>query len=112
MLKVLKPGFYTTVQDLGRVGCQQFGVPVSGTMDMRALKVANSLLGNTDEAAVLEITMSGPKIEFLASTSICISGGNMSPKLNDSSIKNDSLISVSKGDILSFGKLVSGFSIY
>ncbi|MEW4922830.1 biotin-dependent carboxyltransferase family protein [Algibacter sp. 2305UL17-15] len=112
MIRVLKPGFYTTVRDLGRMGWQQFGVPVSGAMDMRALKVANSLLGNKTEAAVLEMTMSGPKLEILESTAICISGGHMSPKLNDSTIKNDSLIEVSKGDILSFGKLVSGFRSY
>ena len=56
--------------------------------------------------------MSGPKIEFLVSTSICISGAFMSPTLNTNPIENNSLVVVSKGDILSFGKLILGFRSY
>lgn len=56
-IMVLNPGLLTTVQDMGRVGYQQFGVPVSGVMDPRAAAVANILVGNPEDEAVLECTM-------------------------------------------------------
>lgn len=112
MIKVLKAGFYTTVQDFGRIGYQHFGIPISGVMDKKAAKTANTLVGNTEDTAVLEITMSGPKLAFECDSVIAISGGYLSPKLNEITIKNNRLIAVKKGDILSFGKLTSGFRCY
>ncbi|MFS4483288.1 biotin-dependent carboxyltransferase family protein [Hyunsoonleella sp. 2307UL5-6] len=112
MIKVLKAGFYTTIQDLGRVGCQQYGVPLSGVMDKRAAILANTLVGNTANAAVLEITMSGPHLQFECNSAIAITGANMSPVLHHKRIGNNRYISVSKGDILSFGALQSGFRCY
>jgi len=112
MVKVLHAGFYTSIQDTGRVGYQHYGVPVSGTMDARAAILANTLLGNTADAAVLEITMSGPKLQFEVNTAIAITGANISPMLNDKRIINNHRINIEKGDILSFGKLVSGFRSY
>jgi antagonist of KipI len=63
-IEVLDGGLLTTVQDLGRVGCQQYGVPVSGAMDTWALRAANRLVGNEEEAAALEITLAGPVLRF------------------------------------------------
>jgi len=51
---VIKPGWCTTVQDLGRHGCQQYGVSVSGAMDRLALVIANRLVNNHDSAAGLD----------------------------------------------------------
>jgi biotin-dependent carboxylase-like uncharacterized protein len=65
-LKVLSPGFYTTVQDLGRVGWQAFGVPVSGALDGFALRLGNALAGNPPGMAALEILYSGPTFEVAA----------------------------------------------
>lgn len=112
MIKVLKPGFYTTVQDLGRYGYQQYGVPVSGVLDVYAASVANMLLGNEANDAVLEMTMTGPTLQFISKTSICISGADMSPKLNQRPIAINKEIEVNEGDILSFGKLNQGFRGY
>ena len=53
-IQVITPGALTTVQDLGRIGYQAFGVPVSGAMDPRALRLANILCGNPENEAVLE----------------------------------------------------------
>ena len=58
-LLVGSPGMFTTVQDLGRYGCQSRGVPVAGAMDAPALRMGNILLGNDEGAAALEITMMG-----------------------------------------------------
>jgi biotin-dependent carboxylase-like uncharacterized protein len=62
-LSVLTPGLYTSVQDLGRIGFQRLGVPVSGALDRTALRLGNALLGNRETAAALEILGSGPSFE-------------------------------------------------
>jgi biotin-dependent carboxylase-like uncharacterized protein len=59
-LAILQPGPQTTVQDLGRAGFQAFGVPVCGALDPVALRLANALVGNGDDAAALEIRLAGP----------------------------------------------------
>ena len=60
MVKVIKPGLNSTIQDLGRFGYQDYGVPVSGAMDQYSAKFANALLNNDQNGAVLEMTMTGP----------------------------------------------------
>lgn len=112
MIKVLKPGFYSTIQDLGRIGFQQFGVPYSGVMDRKAAIVANALLGNDDNDAVIEMTMTGATLQFNANTFIAISGANMFPKLNNQAIQCNKMVAVKFNDVLSFGKLNTGFRCY
>jgi biotin-dependent carboxylase-like uncharacterized protein len=112
MVKVIKAGFFTTLQDLGRFGFQQYGVPVSGVMDLYSAKLANALLNNDKNAAVFEITMTGPKLQFKCDTLICISGADISPQLNNASIKLNHVVKIRNGDVLSFGKLQYGFRCY
>ncbi|TAI48955.1 biotin-dependent carboxyltransferase family protein [Flagellimonas allohymeniacidonis] len=112
MLKVLKSGFFTTIQDLGRLGHRSIGVPISGAMDHSAVKKANLMLENNAGDAVLEITMTGPTLQFELSTFICLSGALMSPTLNNKPIDNYKVIPVKKGDILSYGRLEAGFRNY
>lgn len=112
MIKVLKTGFYSTIQDCGRIGFQEYGVPISGTMDNYSALIANTLLHNDINDAVLEITMTGPTLQFNCNTSICITGADISPKLNEVTIKLNSVISINENDILSFGKLNYGFRCY
>ena len=76
-ITVLNPGLLTTVQDLGRVGYQQFGVSVSGVMDPRATTIANILVNNPDGEAVLECTMMGPHLQFNKANCIAITGGDL-----------------------------------
>ena len=79
---VLNPGLLTTVQDMGRVGYQQFGVSVSGVMDPRAAEIANILVENPGGEAVLECTMMGPQLQFDKATCIAITGGDLGPTLD------------------------------
>jgi allophanate hydrolase len=65
-LKVLTPGIHTTVQDLGRIGYQDIGVPVSGALDEFSLRLANALVGNRPGMPALEILLSGPTLEVAA----------------------------------------------
>ncbi|MGZ0017487.1 5-oxoprolinase subunit C family protein [Yeosuana sp. AK3] len=112
MVEVLKEGFYDSIQDLGRFGYQQYGVPFSGVMDTYAASFANSLLGNEVNEAVVEITMTGPKLKFHCHTTICISGADLSPCLNNMPIKMNQIVRVTDGDMLSFGKLIDGLRSY
>jgi biotin-dependent carboxylase-like uncharacterized protein len=67
-LRVLAPGLHTTVQDLGRLGYQAIGVPVSGALDGFSLRLANALVGNSPRTPALEVLMSGPTFEVAADT--------------------------------------------
>lgn len=112
MIKVLKSGFYSTIQDQGRFGYRSFGVPVSGAMDLYSSQFANKLLGNEKDAAVLEMTMTGADLQFLKPTTIAITGANMNPILNGKSIAMFKSITMNADDTLSFGSLNSGFRAY
>jgi len=112
MLRVIKPGFFTSVQDKGRFGYRDKGVPVSGAMDNLAIEKANGLLENQEDDAVLEITMTGPTIEFEENTYLVLSGAPMSATLNNQPIVNYKIYKVLAGDILSYGRLENGFRSY
>jgi biotin-dependent carboxylase-like uncharacterized protein len=112
MIKVLRAGLYTSIQDMGRIGYRNLGVPLSGAMDSISASFANALLNNDKKNAVLEITMVGPKLEFLSSTTIVISGADMSPKLNNIDILNNKIYAIESGDIISFGQLKNGLRCY
>ncbi|WP_319529976.1 biotin-dependent carboxyltransferase family protein [uncultured Cohaesibacter sp.] len=65
-LEVISPGLMTTVQDLGRIGHQAQGVPVSGALDMGHLRLANALVGNDEGQGALEIRILGPSFRVAA----------------------------------------------
>ena len=101
-ITVLNPGLLTTVQDMGRIGYQQFGVSVSGVMDPRATSIANILVGNQEGEAVLECTMLGPQLRFDAANCIAITGGDLGPTLDGKPIPNYCAVSVEAGQVLRF----------
>ena len=112
MLKVLKSGFYTTLQDSGRFDYRNKGVPVSGVMDVHVVNYANRLLENESESSVLEITMTGPTLQFEEQTFIVLAGADMSATVNNEPILNNKVYQINKGDILSYGRLLNGFRGY
>ena len=65
-LEVIAPGVHTTVQDTGRIGYQDVGLPTSGPLDRVALRLANALVGNPQNAAALEILLQGPTLKVRA----------------------------------------------
>ena len=105
-------GLLTTVQDTGRYGRQQFGVSVSGAMDAQSLRVANILVGNAWDEAGLEATILGPTLEFREDNVIAVTGGDLSPALNDNPLPMYRAVTVRKGNILRFGTPVSGSRAY
>lgn len=93
---------FCSLQDRGRTGYQHWGVPVSGPMDTRAWELANVLVDNEGNEAVLEIGRPALSLRFGASASIGIVAGNDEVKINGQSISNTQ-ICVTKGDVLELG---------
>ena len=112
MIKILQSGFYTSVQDLGRFGFGNVGVPTSGAMDQFSSKLANQLLGNDINNAVLEITQGNCSFLFLTKSVICITGADCTPKLNTTRIALNTTIQVVENDILTFKTPVYGIRSY
>lgn len=111
-IRIKNPGLLTLIQDSGRYGYQQFGVPVSGVMDSFSHRIANILVGNNENEALLEATMLGPEIEFMNDFLIAITGGDLSPVLNGNPIPMWESICVRKGDTLGFGQIKNGCRSY
>lgn len=110
--KVIKPGLFTTIQDKGRYSYQRFGMSVAGAMDFFSLRVANLLVENDPFEAALETTFLGPTLEFKEHDVIAITGGDMSPKINNRQIPMWMSVYVKPGDILSFSGVKSGLRSY
>lgn len=101
-IRIIKGGLLTTVQDLGRNGYQSQGFGVSGVMDARSFKIANLLIDNPENEAVLEFTLMGPVLEFTSETIIAITGGDFQPMVNKEPIPMYTAIYMNKGDLLEF----------
>lgn len=112
MLKILKGGMLTSVQDLGRYGFQKYGVIASGAMDPFAHRIANMLVGNHENAATLEISLAGPSIEFEEDAIIALCGGDLSPQLDGKECRMWRTLAVKKGCTLSFGAPKKGCRTY
>ena len=96
-------GVFTTLQDAGRTGYQQFGVSVSGAMDMEAFRLANLLAGNDRDEGALEMTYKGPSIRFEEDEVIAVTGADMRPVLNGESVPVYTALAVRAGDLLEMG---------
>jgi biotin-dependent carboxylase-like uncharacterized protein len=87
-------------------------VPESGVMDVISAKLANSLLNNHLNDAVLEVTLMGPKVKFTKETCFVITGAGFNSKLNETSISNFKIYKAKKNDVLNFGNVTSGVRSY
>lgn len=110
--KVISPGSSTTVQDLGRRGYQAYGIPPSGVMDDFSARLANLLVGASEDQALLEASLLGPELIFNCQETISITGADMGPRINSRPIALWTSYQVKEGDILSFTGLKSGLRCY
>jgi biotin-dependent carboxylase-like uncharacterized protein len=109
---VLDGGLLTTVQDLGRVGAQRYGVPVSGAMDAWALRAANRLVGNDEGAAALELTAVGPVLRFDGAGVIALTGADLGARIDGQPVERWRSIAVAAGAELSFSGARDGIRAY
>ncbi len=117
MLRVIKPGLFSTVQDLGRVGFRSQGVPISGVFDRFSAMVANSLVGNPTDAAVIEMTLVGGVFEAETQMAIALAGAPMrasieSPKDSTRTLAIPQAATLRGGDRLVLGAAREGARTY
>jgi len=110
--EVLEPGILTTVQDLGRYGFSQFGVPPSGALDTFSFRVGNLLVGNQEEEASLEITIMGLKLRALREVVLAITGGDLFPTLNGEALEMWRTHLLVEGDVITLKRVRLGCRAY
>ena len=112
MIKIIKPGLFTTVQDNGRYGFRNIGIPYSGFMDKQSAWTANLIVNNKIEESLIEITLKGPTLLFNDNYTISITGGDFSPLINDLPVKMYEPVNVKLGDKLKINDTKSGARCY
>ena len=112
MIKVIQPGLFTTIQDAGRHGFRNIGIPTSGFMDQESAWAANELVKNNKDESLLEVTLTGPTLIFNCNCVISITGGDFNPLINNLPVKMYQSINVSSGDILKLNNTINGARSY
>ncbi|WP_138444639.1 biotin-dependent carboxyltransferase family protein [Sinomonas susongensis] len=110
--EVISPGLSTTVQDRGRPGYYNVGIPEGGSMDRYSAELANALVGNPPEAAVLECTYLGPVLRLTEAATIAVTGAPVPVKVNGEERPGWTRLALEAGDELSFGTLGGGTRFY
>lgn len=111
-IQIIKKGIADTIQDIGRYGYQHLGIQANGYLDYQSARLANYILGNSVNAPVFEIHFPASSFCFTRNYTICISGANFVPLLNEKSIAINTAIEVKQNDILQFLKPLEGRVAY
>lgn len=105
-VEVLSPGAQSTLQDWpGRVGYWHVGVPPSGPMDALSHRLANRTVGNPDDAAALEMTMTGATLRFSTSATIALAGADMDATIDGAPVPLYAPVAVAEGATLAMGPI-------
>ncbi|HYP80913.1 MAG TPA: 5-oxoprolinase/urea amidolyase family protein, partial [Steroidobacteraceae bacterium] len=108
-IEVLDPGTLTTLQDWpGRLGHWDVGVPPSGPMDARSLRMANRLVGNDEGEAALEFTATGATLRFATDALVALTGAAMQASLDDAPLPPWQAVRVRAGSVLALGSIEGG----
>ncbi|MBW5446977.1 5-oxoprolinase subunit PxpB [Cohnella sp. CFH 77786] len=108
VFEVMKPGLLTTVQDLGRTGWLAYGVSVGGAMDSVSMRTANLLVGNPEDAAVLEMTLLGASFRMKRDVLIAACGAHMEARIDGDPLPMDRPVWLRAGAELVFGRAARG----
>ncbi len=111
-IEIIEPGLAASIQDQGRPGYYNVGIPPSGALDLFSAAAANVLVGNPSDAAVIESTYMGPKLRFTEDTVAAVTGADIPVKINGHTAPMWESFPVKTGDELSFGILEQGARMY
>jgi KipI family sensor histidine kinase inhibitor len=111
-ITIIRPGLFTTIQDLGRWGHQSRGVPVAGPMDAASHRLANALIGNPHDAATLEATVLGPEIRMEHATAVVVTGADHSASIDSVALPLNTPRRCAPGSVLRFGEPRTGTRAY
>lgn len=112
MIEVIRPGQFSTIQDLGRYGFRAMGVPVSGPMDRSSAKFANHLLGNEANAPVIEMSFVGASFLFHKAAVIAVFGADCQISMNNVVIESKHVFKIEANSTVKFGAITSGNFLY
>ena len=110
--EVLSPGIMSTVQDLGRFGCARYGVAASGALDGFAVRVGNLLVGNPENAAVVETALMGLRIKAVRDAVVAVTGGDLQARKGSEPLAVWRSHWVREGETISFTGPVNGLRSY
>ena len=115
-LEVIAPGLHTTIQDSGRIGFQDVGVPASGPLDRISFRLANTLVGNPPGAPALEMLLQGPTLKVLANTvRIALVGCSASIEIRSGNARRapaGQSVSLVRGEVFRVGALGDSVCAY
>ena len=111
-LRVIKGGVLDTIQDQGRYGYQHLGINPCGAMDKFSAKVANILVGNEMDEAVIELHFPASEYFFEQEAMITITGADFGPTINGESVPINHPVWVNKFSVLQFASLKNGARAY
>ena len=111
-IRVLSPGWLTSVQDSGRIGHAAIGVGRAGAMDDVALRLANALVGNAENAAALEITLRGPRLRFDSDALIALTGAVIEARCATQEVPSWRPVWIQAGSELDLGGMRRGARSY
>jgi biotin-dependent carboxylase uncharacterized domain protein len=106
------PGMYTTIQDAGRVGYQQYGMPVAGPMDSESYLLGQALVGNKEPLGALECTVLPPTLTVQGTCIVAFTGADMHPTINNIVVPRYIPFICHEGDIISGGFSQCGVRMY
>jgi len=115
-LEVIAPGLHTTVQDRGRNGYQDVGVPASGPLDRISLDLANALVGNPQGTPALEMLLQGPTLKVVAeSVRVALVGCNAGIEMRSGdarSVPAGRSVRLVRGEVFRIGALRDSVCAY
>ena len=104
--EVIKPGTMTTIQDYpARSGYWDIGVPPSGPFDFYSFNLANRIVNNQQDAAGLEVTISGPSLTFYSDSQVAVCGADIAITLDGKAQSMNTVIDIKAGQTLSIGEV-------
>ena len=112
VIGVVEPGFFTTVQDLGRGQCAHLGLAASGAADTLSLRLGNMLAGNPESTAGLEMTLTGGTFAFEDMALIALAGSDFGSSLDEQPVPNWAPFEVKPGQTLRCGATRAGARCY
>ena len=112
LIRVDAPGMYTTIQDIGRIGFQQYGMPVAGPMDSESYLLGQALVGNKDPLGAVECTVLPPTLTVQGTCIVAFTGADMHPTINNVVVPRYIPFICHEGDIISGGFSQCGVRMY
>ena len=112
VIHVDTPGMYTTIQDIGRTGYQQYGMPVAGPMDSESYLLGQALVGNVEPVGALECTLLPPTLTVKGTCIVAFTGADMQPTINNVVVPRYIPFVCHEGDVISGGFSQCGVRMY